>query len=433
MIRIQIALFTLMISGLTSVVRADATRHDPAVQTLMHRIDAIEHDIAELRDGTPPPPRAREVLTRRIIDEIDARREAGLDGFTTGYKSGFVIQSEDSNFKLRVKGRVQLRYIASERDVDPGGDSSRRGFEARRVRIELDGHVFDPSWKWKVVGDPSRSTGTLSLNDAWIQKSFDNGFSVLLGRFRPSLFREYEVSSKRQLAVERSLVVGEFNFDRGSGVGAAYSNDDIKVKIAYVEDFIIDPAVRATRDRDWVATTRIEWRVAGDWKRFRDHTSSEGETAILIGGGIGYEQNDDNGPGGAMMRSDSWSWTVDVSAEKEHYNAFAAIIGRHTDPETGENVDVIGIVAQAGMRISENDEIFIRYEWGDDDRTEQLRVLTAGMNRYIYGHGVKITGDVGYAFDEVSSTWASSGAGWVADDAGQDGQVVVRGQLQLTF
>ncbi len=48
-------------------------------------------------------------------------------------------------------------------------------------------------------------------------------------------------------------------------------------------------------------------------------------------------------------------------------------------------------------------------------------------------HRLKLTVDGGYGFNEVTDFWSSSATGWRTDDAGQNGQIVVRGQLQVLF
>ena len=73
-----------------------------------------------------------------------------------------------------------------------------------------------------------------------------------------------------------------------------------------------------------------------------------------------------------------------------------------------------------------------RYAFGDaDDGSDDLHVITAGLTRYINRHRLKLSADVGYAFESVGAFWANSGLGWAADD--DDGQTVVRAQLQLLF
>jgi len=60
-------------------------------------------------------------------------------------------------------------------------------------------------------------------------------------------------------------------------------------------------------------------------------------------------------------------------------------------------------------------------------------VLTIGVNKYWSKHTLKWTTDLGFGFDEVSAVYSSSGAGWRTDTAGEDGQMVLRSQVQLLF
>ena len=60
-----------------------------------------------------------------------------------------------------------------------------------------------------------------------------------------------------------------------------------------------------------------------------------------------------------------------------------------------------------------------------------ISILTVGANRYFRGHRIKLTGDVGYAFDAVPVTTRYSG--FREDVPFAEGQVVVRVQLQILF
>ena len=69
--------------------------------------------------------------------------------------------------------------------------------------------------------------------------------------------------------------------------------------------------------------------------------------------------------------------------------------------------------------------------------TDNLRMITAGMNWYIKGHSAKLTGDIVYCLDEVNAINTMgvglSGIGILTDSEGEDGQFVVRLQFQLLF
>jgi hypothetical protein len=57
--------------------------------------------------------------------------------------------------------------------------------------------------------------------------------------------------------------------------------------------------------------------------------------------------------------------------------------------------------------------------------------VTVGVVRYYNGNMLKWTTDVGVGLHPVASEFASTALGWRADAPGENGQVVIRSQLQL--
>jgi hypothetical protein len=96
-------------------------------------------------------------------------------------------------------------------------------------------------------------------------------------------------------------------------------------------------------------------------------------------------------------------------------------------------MDILMAVVQRGLFFTDSCEAFARCEWGDDDSDDDLVIVTVGATRFWNKHDLKWTTDVGYAFEGVSGTFASSGAGWREDPPGADGQIVIRSQVQLAF
>ncbi len=76
-----------------------------------------------------------------------------------------------------------------------------------------------------------------------------------IGRARPPLLREEWVSSKRQLAAERSLIARAFRQTRSLGVGLNYETDVLQVKTGFM-----DTSKGLFGDQSWRASTRLELR-----------------------------------------------------------------------------------------------------------------------------------------------------------------------------
>ena len=63
---------------------------------------------------------------------------------TAGWDKGFYLASADGNFKLKIGGYLQYRYVFNNQDSSPE-DDNRGGFENTRTRLKFAGHVGDPT------------------------------------------------------------------------------------------------------------------------------------------------------------------------------------------------------------------------------------------------------------------------------------------------
>jgi hypothetical protein len=382
-------------------------------------------------------------LVHDVLSDADTRASLLGSGMTAGWDNGFKIGSADGNYSLRIAGRLQTRYIYNYQSDSPT-DRHRSGFENRRTRMALSGHIVDPSWQYQIQGNYSSSgNGEFGLLDAFITKRFDNGMSLRFGQFRHNFLFEDSMSSARQLAVERSLINGRFAQSRTQGLQlSGDAGDNIRWYAAFTEGIRanLGDAPRGSntawnaRTTEFAFTGRAEFLVAGNWRQFREFTSWAGEDFGLMIGGAIHWQRDEYGTDDDV--TEMFRWTVDAAAKFGGANAFVAFIGNHENRDNGRSVDQFGLVVQGGFFFVPDEwEGFVRYEWGDADTTgiKDLHVITVGVNKYFAKHNIKWTTDVGYGINEVNSFWASGGAGWRADAAGDDGQIVIRSQLQLAF
>jgi hypothetical protein len=384
-------------------------------------------------------------LVQDVLADADTRASLLANGAMAGYDKGFFIGSGDGNYLLKVSGQLQVRYLYNFQD-DSSGDSNRSGFENRRTKIFFNGNVFDPSWKYMVNGAFDRDGGAFILEDAYIDKEFDNGWTFRVGQFKLPYLKEELMSSKKQLAVERSLVNEEFNQDRSQGAQITYAAEQWRVMGAFSDGFFTnsvgtDNTGALAEDTEWAFTGRFEFMIAGDWKQYEEFSSWKGEdTAVFLGVAAHY-QNDEYGTGDGSgltfndAEVEALHLTGDVMAKFGGLSLYGALVYRNLDSEFADDVDQWGIVIQGGFFIADDWELFARYEYGDFDidAVEELSVITLGVNKYWDKHNLKWQTDIGFGLDDVSSVWASSGAGWRTDAADEDGQVVFRTQFQLLF
>jgi len=419
------------------------TSQDAQNQT-MAEIETLRAEVAALRaqsgDNWLTETRAAEIrgLVQDVLADADTRSSLQGSGMTAGWDNGFFLASPDGNYRLRVQGQIQFRYAINFRDSDDSIDSTTKGFENRRTKLNFTGNIVDRSWQYRVQGAFNRNGGDFRLEDAWLRKNFDNGLYVRAGQFKGPLLREELVSSQRQLTVERSLINNVFTQSFSQGVEVGWAGDMIRGS-AMFHDGIRSPNTPALNpSTEWGFMARAEVLLAGDWGQFRDFTSWNGESfGAMVGAAINW-QRDEFGQSGvpAGGKTAPLTVTVDGSLEFGGANLYGAFIYRDTDTENSGSSDQLAFLVQGGFFIMPDSvELFGRYEWGDLDTTDQkdLSLLTFGVNWYFAKHAAKWTTDFGYSFNSITSGWSNSGAAWLTDPTDGDDQFVIRSQFQVTF
>jgi hypothetical protein len=387
-------------------------------------------------------------LVAEMMNDAQTRSSLLQSGATAGHDGKFFIGSADGNFRLNVGGQIQFRYLANFRDGtfpdDPdtdrneSDDDTTLGFQTRRTKIWFEGHIFDPNLYYKVVGAFDRGDdGVFELEDAYVGYKFDNGLDLRWGQFKLPFMREELVSSTKQLAVERSNTNEFFNQGRSQGVQVAWMNEQFRATGAFSDgfnsantDFTQDPS-------DFAVTGRVEYLAMGDWKQFEQFTSFRGTSdGLMLGGAIHWQDDSEevNNP-----IDDFFAYTLDVSWQSDGWNLFGALTGASVsgDGPAGDS-DPFGFVVQGGVFMSEDWELFARYDFTDGDALNDYSEITFGVNYYMHKQAAKFTFDVVWALDETvtdtggpTSAVISTGSGLLASD--DSDQFVLRAQFQLVF
>lgn len=412
---------------------------------LRQRIEQLESKLASMdaKQSDTWLRAERRAEVRALVQDVlaDADTRASLLGAGgSGWSNGPFLASDDGNFRLELHAQMQFRYVFNTQD-DGSADSSRGGFENRRTKLIFNGHVFDQTWLYRIEGNFDSDGGSFGLQDAYIAKALDNGWVFVAGQLKVPMQREFLVDSMNQLVIERSLIDSEFYAGRTQGVALDYRNDQFHFTLGYTDGHGATGGTNAPAlayDTEYSFTARGELLLAGNWDQFNDFTSwPDEEFAFMIGGAAHYQ---DGEYGTAADEIEAFQWTIDASLEFGGANLFAYVVGRSLEAR-GLDLDQYGAVIQGGVFLTDDWELYGRYEWGDDDTdADDLSIATIGANRYFAKNNIKWSTDVGYAFNEVSSTWGDgflgsggSGAGWRADASDDDGQLVIRTQLQLQF
>jgi hypothetical protein len=390
----------------------------------------------------------------RTLEQVlaDADRRSQLlqaTGFTAGYtKDKFIIQSEDGNFVLNPSIQMQARYIVNYREEDAankvdGRSKTEEGLELRRLKLTFEGNVFSPDTKYKFQWATVRNTGNLELEEAFFTHRFSGSdFAVRVGQFKDITFHEELTSSKRQLAVERSLLN---NFLGGTqtkfiqGVGVIWDDGPEGLPLRAEVGYTDGPNTRNTNftkgggsaflgvaNPDFGAYGRAEYLAMGDWKQYDDFTTlGNTQDVLVLGGGAFYTQAGSNY---ALQH------TLDAQYEMGPLGIYGAYLGVISDTDATGNGYNYGFLGQAGYMLNEKWEIFGRYDYMHLDNInvssdeDSFHEITAGVNYYIKRHAAKITVDIVYLPNGTPAD--ANGLGILAPDAGED-QFVLRSQFQL--
>ncbi len=427
------------------------------VNELRDMVRQLRDEVAELKveqgQSWLSEQRADEVrlLVHDVLSDADTRASLQGSGAQSGYDGGFFIASDNGNFKLKISGLLQTRWLYNNAE----GATSQHGFEQRRTKVKFSGYIIDPSWEYIITPTWGRAGGS-NTEDASIIKSFDDGSFLRFGQWKAPFLREQLLSSAKQLSVERSMVNTAFTYGWTQGIGYGWDGDDMSFAVMY-GDGPGQANTQALSNPTDSITARVEF-LAGDasWKDFDYLTSrAGGETGAMFGAAVEWFDTDGTATHeyGNATSTQSLGWTVDASFRGDGWNVFA--YGVWTSGEDGSvagspETDSWGFVLQGGFLATDNWELFARYERGEIENatfaagSNDLSAMTLGANYWpVAGNNsVKWTTDWGYAFDSIaeggglpnsSADWATPGTGWRGDTGANDGQWLLRTQLQLAF
>jgi hypothetical protein len=429
---------TARLIGAEPVAAADPTATQ--IAQLQAQLDNVRGELAAIKGQQQQDwltqRQAEEVKTliRDVLSDADTRASLLQEGMTAGHDGkNFFLASTDGNFRLNLRGQIQFRYEYNRREQDGSiNEADREGFEMSRIRLGFSGNVVDPSWTYQLLLY-ANSSGTTSFLDAYVTKTFDNGLSMTAGQFKIPLLREWLISETAQQFIERSTVNNVFGGSYTQGVALGYNLEQFRFLASFNDGASMINTPFGGEDTEYAFSGRVDFLAFGDWKQTSDFESWVGTDPMLVLGASAHYQKGDQITGGD--ETDVTRWSLDGLLKLGGVNLFAAVVGSHNRPDVAVETDQLGVVAQAGVFVTKQVEIIGRYEWGDLDTegVDDLSLATVGVNYFIAKHQLKVSADIGYSFNELSTGWTYNGGGSLTDAADEDGQIIGRAQIQLLF
>lgn len=435
----QIALLTASLGIATSSNAADQELLDILLSN--GAIDQSQYDALMQRETLNstdilPDPSAEVVSIPAVAAEVSRQIEENFPVKASRVSSGFRFETSDDKFRTDLQWRAQTRYTTPFRS-DPrklsafGEDQS--NFEARRLRMKIGGHGFQPwlRYYFEVDLQPSRDTddGASNANARVIDWRIDvakwDWGGIRLGQWKVDMNRERVDSSGRQQFVERSIANRVFTIDRQVGVQLrGHLFQDTPADMRYFAG-VFNGEGRGVNNTDdnMMYMGRLQWNFLGRDVPFRqtdvEYTelpmgslaiagaTNKGSCTRWSSSGCG---NLDGFESAANAAPDQYDINQVVQEFAFKYRGFSAQQELHrkriTDTVNNTKSELTGGYVQAGYffhnmfpAVPEPLELAIRYAFVDEPNAGALlfenerEELTIGANWFFSGHNNKITVD----------------------------------------
>jgi phosphate-selective porin len=351
--------------------------------------------------------------------------------------SGFRFETSDGKWSTELQWRAQLRATtplnSDPRQLSAFASNDTTNFEARRLRMKIGGHGYQPWLQYYFEVDllPSRDVDDSSASASarvidWRADIAKWGWGgIRVGQWKIDLNRERVDSSGRQQFVERSIVNRVFTIDRQVGIqirGRAF--DETRADLRYWAG-VFNGEGRGVRNNGdgMMYMGRLQWNFLGrdlSWRQ-TDVEYTELPTGSLAIAGVTNTGsctrwsssgcgNLDGFESPATAASDQFEMDQYVQEFAFKYRGLSIQQELHektiNDRVSGTKYELTGGYAQAGYffhhlfpKVPAPLELALRVAYVDEpnaaDRSfeNERREYTIGANWFFSGHNNKLTVD----------------------------------------
>ncbi len=119
--------------------------------------------------------------------------------FTAGWRDGFIVQSDNGDFRLQIG---LLVHVDARVAIDDETSAVTNTFLIRRLRPNFRVRLHD---RFELYFNPDFAGGTLAVQDAYLDTRFSNAFRLRIGKSKTPFGLERLQSSSNSLFFERAL------------------------------------------------------------------------------------------------------------------------------------------------------------------------------------------------------------------------------------
>ncbi len=379
-------------------------------------------------------------------DDVDAAMRAALLADAASYPA-FVPEDFPS---FTIGGLLQTRYTISH--VEDSDDVT--GFSIPRARLWIKGEVTE-SIGYYVRGqfsgeqavpffEEAQIDGILELDRAYISFALSENYSLRAGQQVFEMSRENEHAPQDQLGVNASATDSVFGLGAFKGIQLHGRFEDWRFWGTYNDGSRnTNTSWAADGQADFGLTGKVDYKFSGEWSQFGQFTSfRESDFAAMIGLGAHWE--DGAVAGDPAAETQLFQLVTELSLEGNGWNFYGAFHWSHNDFQMPMFVDDFGVVAQGGYFVTDDVELYGRYDvvLPDSERADNpmerggiFQTLTAGCNHYITpaSNSLKLSGDVVYFFDSEADSLVQPSDRTSVRASDEGGQFAFRLQISAQF
>lgn len=369
--------------------------------------------------------------------EVAASTDAAEPSSRAGYDKGFFIESESDkgSFELKINARVQDFWEFISSDDGAGGRDNESGFQIRRARLTLEGHIYSERIGYKFQTDFGK--GFVTLKDFIVDLEASDKLWFRAGQWKQPFSRQQILSSSKLEFVDRAITDKAFLAARDIGIGlhnGYEKSPDLEWAVGIFNGTGDKPGFEGVADPTTGAVTGGFTNVPAKFK-----PNLVARVGINHGGIKGYSEADlEGGPlrwavgAGVWLEGDfdgndatRQQATVDAMVKVEGLSAEAGVFFALDNSKDAMGADVngqiLGLNVQVGKMFGQLEPV-ARYalvkQMGDFDSKSDTHEIAVGAGWFAHSHNVKFQADVGPRITE---------GGGVGDE------IVGRAQLSVGF
>ena len=360
-----------------------------------------------------------EVITDTLVpkgeDERMSARSVGNGKIAFKPGKGLTIKSDDGDFELKTRVRLQLLYTIEKADgVDPMNE-----LRLRRARVVFNGNAFGKHNKYKLEIDVLSDTPVL---DYYLEFTKNRDISVRMGQYKLASNRTRVISSGNLQMIDRSIVNAEFTLDRDLGIDIR-SKDFLGLdKLRYYLGVSMGQGKNNSSFQDFgmLYLARVEYLTFGMFDDYKESDFARTTTprlslgaayafhhrAAKTAGNIGDLLPDEGttdyhyGYFDTMFKYAGFSAIGEVALRMGDRNVGPTIVDDNGDPVVAPAPrDGLGWMVQAGYLIPHQPfEVVGRYacvrDLGDNTSLSERKELALGFNWFLAQHPFKVQTDI---------------------------------------